>query len=68
MKANLTFSKAFTELEKLVEQIEDDRIQLDTLVDKINRAKEYIEFCEKKLRTIEKDVEHSLKQAKARRK
>ena len=56
MKTNLTYSKAFSELEKLVEQIEDDKIQLDTLADKVKQAKELIKFCETKLRTIETDV------------
>jgi hypothetical protein len=31
MKSNLTFDKAFSELTKLVDQIEDDKIQVDTL-------------------------------------
>ena len=35
MEANLTFDKAFSELEKLVEQIEDENIQLDTLAEKV---------------------------------
>lgn len=56
MKNDLTYNKAFSELEKLVEQIEDDNIPLDTLADKVKKANEYIKFCETKLRTIEKDV------------
>lgn len=59
MKNNLTYNKAFTELEKLVEQIEDDRIQLDTLADKVKQANELIKFCETKLRTIETDVKNA---------
>ena len=56
MKANLSYSKAFSELTKLVEQIEDDEIQLDTLADKVKQANELITYCEKKLRTIEDET------------
>ncbi len=60
MKNDLTYSKAFSELEKLVVQIEDDNIPLDTLADKVKKANELIKFCEIKLRTIEANVNESL--------
>lgn len=53
---NLTYNKAYNDLSKLVEQIEDDKIQLDTLAEKVNQAKQLIDFCETKLRSIDKDV------------
>ncbi len=53
----LTYKEAFTELEKLVDAIEDDTIQLDDLAEKIKLANEYIRLCEVKLRTIETDVQ-----------
>lgn len=56
MKNDLTYSKAFSELEKLVEQIENGSIPLDTLADKVKKANDYIKFCETRLRIIEKDV------------
>ena len=57
MEANLTFDKAFSELEKLVEQIEDENIQLDTLAEKVKAANELIRFCETRLRDIAADIE-----------
>jgi exodeoxyribonuclease VII small subunit len=57
MKAKLTFDKAFSELEELVEQIEDENIQLDTLAEKVKEANELIKYCETKLRTIAEDIE-----------
>ncbi len=51
-----TYSEAYSKLEKLVEQIESDDIQLDTLAGKVKQANELIGFCEDKLRTIEKEV------------
>lgn len=53
MKSNLTFDKAFSDLTKLVDQIEDNKIQVDTLTEKVEEATELIKFCETKLRTIE---------------
>jgi exodeoxyribonuclease VII small subunit len=53
---NLTYNKAYNDLSKLVDQIEDDKIQLDTLADKVKQAKELIDYCETKLRTIDKEV------------
>ena len=57
---NLTYNKAYSDLSKLVHQIEDDKIQLDTLADKVKQAKELIDFCETKLRRIDEDVKASL--------
>jgi exodeoxyribonuclease VII small subunit len=57
MKSNLTFDKAFDELTKLVEQTEDNKIQVDTLSEKVKEANELIKFCETKLRKIEKEVD-----------
>lgn len=57
MKSNLTFDKAFDELTKLVEQIEDNKIQVDTLAEKVKEANELIKFCETKLRKIEKKID-----------
>jgi exodeoxyribonuclease VII small subunit len=61
MKKDLTFSKAFSELKKLVEQIEGNNVPLDSLADKVKKANEYIKFCETKLRTIENDIKNAVK-------
>lgn len=56
MKNNLTFDKAYKDLNKLVEEIEDDKIQVDMLAEKVKKANELIKFCETRLRTIEKET------------
>jgi len=61
---NLTYNQAYNELSKLVDQVEDDKIQLDTLADKVKQAKELIDYCEMKLRSIDKDVEAVLSDKK----
>jgi exodeoxyribonuclease VII small subunit len=56
MKNPLSYNEAYARLEKLVSQIEDDSIQLDTLAEKVLQANELIAVCEDKLRKIEGDV------------
>ena len=60
MSKAMTYSKAYSELEKLVEQIEQDEIQLDTLAEKVKQARELITFCEDKLRSVENEVSGAL--------
>ena len=57
----MNYNEAYAELEKLVHQLEDDSIQLDTLAEKVIHAKELIAICEEKLRTIEGEVNSNLK-------
>ncbi len=52
----LSYNEAYSKLEKLVHQLEDDSIQLDTLAEKVTQANELIALCENKLRAIEKNV------------
>ncbi len=56
MKSKLTYQKAYNELAKLVEEIEDETMQLDTLAEKIKQANELIKYCENKLRSIENET------------
>lgn len=56
MENNTTYNNALLQLEELVEQIEDENIELDTLANKVKQANELIAWCENKLRNIESDV------------
>ncbi len=60
MKTNLSYQDAFKELEKLVEEIEDDKIQLDKLAPKVGRANELVKFCQGKLRNIEIEIAEAI--------
>lgn len=53
---NPTYNEAYKQLATLVEQIEDNEIQLDTLAEKVAQAKELIAYCETKLRKIDDEV------------
>jgi exodeoxyribonuclease VII small subunit len=56
MNKALNYNDAFTALEKLVAEIEDDGIQLDELAGKVVQANELIKYCDEKLRGIEADI------------
>jgi exodeoxyribonuclease VII small subunit len=60
MENDLTYQEAFAALEKLVQQIEDEEIQLDTLAEKVKAANELMQFCENKLRLIETAVKENI--------
>lgn len=53
---NLTFDKAYNELEKIIKLIESESIPLDELAAKVKEAKKLIRFCEDKLRSIETEL------------
>lgn len=53
---DLTYEAAYTELAKISKEIETESVSVDVLADKIKRASFLIEFCQKKLRSTEIDV------------
>ena len=56
-KKNLmTYQQAFDSLQKLVGEIEQEKIPLDKLADKVEEAKSLVDLCTQRLRGIEKDV------------
>jgi len=56
MKDNITFDKAYAEIEEIVQQIENEAIPLDQLAEKVKKAKTLIAFCNEKLRNIEAEL------------
>jgi exodeoxyribonuclease VII small subunit len=55
-KDDLSFDKAYTELEEISRAIQSGTIGIDDLSVKVARASELIKFCKQKLRTIEGDL------------
>jgi exodeoxyribonuclease VII small subunit len=60
-KQELTYSKAYTELEKIVSQIENEEIEIDKLADYVKRASELLTFCKEKLKKSEKEIVNIMK-------
>tara|TARA_B100000609_G_C17020574_1_gene333473 strand:+ start:380 stop:604 length:225 start_codon:yes stop_codon:yes gene_type:complete len=62
MKDELTYDEAYTELQQIAKEIEDESVSIDVLGDKVKRASELIEFCQNKLRATESEVNKIIKQ------
>jgi exodeoxyribonuclease VII small subunit len=56
MEQELTYESAYNELLQIAKEIEDESVSVDVLAEKVKRASELIEFCQKKLKTAEGDL------------
>ncbi len=61
-KSKLNYQDAIIEIEKTLEQIENDELEVDELSKKVKRVSTLIDFCKKKLQDTETEVEKSLEQ------
>lgn len=53
---NVTYEAAYKELEMIVREIEHESVSVDVLAEKVSRASELIEYCQKKLRSTEDEI------------
>jgi len=60
-KEKLKYDEAIAELEQIVNEMEYGEISVDELSIKIKRSAFLIDFCKKKLKSTEEDVESILK-------
>ena len=61
-KVKMNYEGAITELEQIVNEIEEGDISVDDLSEKIKRSSVLIKFCKQKLKSTEEDVEEILKE------
>ncbi|MDD4489169.1 MAG: exodeoxyribonuclease VII small subunit [Paludibacter sp.] len=59
MKENkMTYSETIAELEKILRQLENtEEVNMDVISSQVKRASELIEFCKRKLYTLDKELE-----------
>lgn len=55
-----TYSEAKAELEKIVESIESNELDVDALTEKVKRASELISFCKDKLTKTDDELQKIL--------
>lgn len=55
-EAPITYQKAYDELEAIMKDLQADKITVDEMTSKVNRAVELITFCNTMLRTTEGEV------------
>ncbi len=56
-KDSLTYETAYTELQEIVNTLQNNDISIDDLSEKVKRAGELIAFCQNKLRNTELEVD-----------
>ncbi len=56
-KAKFSYDKSYKELQGIIDNINDGKISIDQLEDKVKRARELLELCQSKLRATEKEIE-----------
>ncbi|MDD4848350.1 MAG: exodeoxyribonuclease VII small subunit [Bacteroidales bacterium] len=61
MKEQESYEKSYQELVEIVKEIESENIDIDSLSEKVQRAKKLITFCKNKLKVTEKEVTEILK-------
>ena len=54
---NLTFQAAMEELELILQKLDSDEVNIDSLTVDLQRASELIEWCRSRLETTRVDVE-----------
>ena len=59
-KKKLNYTKAISELEQIINEIETESIDVDVLTERVKRAAYLIKFCRGNLRTTEEEVKKAL--------
>lgn len=54
---NISYEKAYSELEAIINQLESDSLSIELLAEKVSRAAYLLEFCSQKMRSIESDIQ-----------
>ena len=56
-KDNISYEKAYSELEAIINQLESDGLSIELLAEKVSRAAYLLEICTQKMRSIESDIQ-----------
>lgn len=62
MEKKMNYEAAFAELQEIAAAIEDESVPVDILAEKVKRASYLIQFCQKKLRSTEEEVNAIIRQ------
>lgn len=57
----ISYNKAFEELQEILEGIREQNIDVDKLAAKVKRARELINICEKRIKQVEMEVKEVTK-------
>ncbi len=59
-RKKLTYEEAYSELEDILQQLQEGEISMEKLPELVQRAGELVNYCRQKLRSIEKEVEKNM--------
>ena len=65
MSDPISYTQAFEELQRIVQEIENGKISVDELSEKVRRATELIAVCKTKLTSTEESVNQFLRDIEA---
>lgn len=60
--AKKTYESAMSELQAILQEMEENEIPIDELSKKVKKASELIRWCRSKLKETENDVDEALKE------
>jgi exodeoxyribonuclease VII small subunit len=60
IKKDFSYSESITELEEILAEIEDDKVELDVLMEKVVRATSLIKECKSVLRKTSEEIDSFL--------
>ncbi len=59
-KQQIKYEEAIAKIEKIIDELESQSLDIDTLTSKVSEASELIEFCRKRLTETDKSIEKIL--------
>lgn len=59
-KPEVSYTKAFKELQKIVDELESEEVEIDALVSRLQRAGELLRICKSRLSATEAETEKLL--------
>lgn len=61
MEKKMNYKEAMAEIENIVDKLEENKLDVDELSEKVKRVAQLIAFCKSKLHDTEEEVENILK-------
>jgi len=58
----VTYSEAISEIEEIIEKIENEELDVDELAEKVKRVSALLKICREKLQSTSEQVEQILKE------
>jgi exodeoxyribonuclease VII small subunit len=62
MNKKLTYSKAMEELNKILEDLESEKVDVDEIINKVKTAISIIKFCREKIENTELELKEVVKE------